>query len=78
MRAIRSVSPMLLFAAACLLLAMLGMQAGLERFITPEKGLGYTHGIIGGSAMRAATMASRKPRTRPAATRKRAKPATRR
>lgn len=51
MRAIQGVSPMLLFAAACLLLALLGMQAGLERFITPEKGLGYTLGILGGSAM---------------------------
>src|SRR5512139_1638116 len=51
MRALQSVSPMLLFAAACVLLALLGMQAGLERFITPEKGLGYALGIVGGSAM---------------------------
>jgi hypothetical protein len=50
-RALLNVSPMLLFAAACVLLALLGMQAGLERFITPEKGLGYALGIIGGSAM---------------------------
>lgn len=42
---------MILFAAACIALAFVGMHAHLERFITPEKGLGYSLGIIGGSAM---------------------------
>jgi hypothetical protein len=42
---------MILFAAACVALAVMGMRANLERFITPEKGLGYALGIIGGSAM---------------------------
>ena len=51
MRVLQSVSPMILFLVACIVLAFLGMQAGLERFITPEKGLGYALGIVGGSAM---------------------------
>jgi hypothetical protein len=42
---------MLLFAAACVVVAVLGMHAGLERYITPEKGVGYVLGIVGGSAM---------------------------
>ena len=42
---------MLLFAAACIGLCIAGMHAHLERFITPETGLGYTLGIVGGSSM---------------------------
>jgi hypothetical protein len=51
MRTLTSISPMVLFAAACVVLAMLGMNAGLERFITPETGFGYWLGIVGGSCM---------------------------
>jgi hypothetical protein len=47
----RIVSPMLLLAAACLVLVVIGMRAHTERFITPETGLGYMLGIIGASAM---------------------------
>jgi hypothetical protein len=46
-----AISPMLLFAAACIVASLVGMSAHLERFITPEKGLGYALGILGGSAM---------------------------
>lgn len=46
-----SISPMLLFSAACVAISVAGMHAGLERFITPETGLGYLLGIVGGSAM---------------------------
>jgi hypothetical protein len=42
---------MLLFAAACVVASLIGMHAQLERFISPEKGLGYVLGILGGSAM---------------------------
>jgi hypothetical protein len=51
MRVLQSISPMILFLVVCLALIFIGMQSGLERFITPEKGLGYALGIIGGSAM---------------------------
>ena len=51
MRVLQSISPMILFLVACLILIFVGMQSGLERFITPEKGLGYALGIVGGSAM---------------------------
>jgi hypothetical protein len=51
MRVLQSISPMILFLVACLILIFVGMHAGLERFITPEKGLGYALGIVGGSAM---------------------------
>jgi hypothetical protein len=44
-------SPILLLAAVCVLASVAGMHAHLERFITPEKGLGYLLGIVGGSAM---------------------------
>lgn len=44
-------SPMVIFVIVCLVLAMFGMHAHLERFITPEKGFGYLLGIVGGSAM---------------------------
>lgn len=46
-----SISPMVLFATTCLVVALVGMRAHVERFITPEKGLGYLLGIVGGSAM---------------------------
>ncbi len=42
---------MVLVALGCIMLIVLGMRAGLERFITPERGLGYALGIVGGSAM---------------------------
>lgn len=42
---------MMLLAAACVALSIAGMQANLDRFITPETGLGYALGIVGGSAM---------------------------
>ncbi|MEO8308744.1 MAG: hypothetical protein ABI616_11970 [Pseudomonadota bacterium] len=51
MRVLQSISPMILFFFACLILIFVGMASDLERFITPEKGLGYTLGIVGGSAM---------------------------
>jgi hypothetical protein len=51
MRTRLSISPMALLAIACFVLTYVGMQLHLERFITPEKGLGYALGIIGGSAM---------------------------
>jgi hypothetical protein len=47
----RILSPMLLFAAACAMAAWMGYQASTERFITPERGIGYALGITGGSAM---------------------------
>ena len=47
----RSVSPMILLAVACLVAIVFGMRAHTERFITPETGLGYLLGIVGGSAM---------------------------
>lgn len=51
MRPATAISPMLLFAVACIGLSIAGMHAGLERFITPETGLGYLLGIVGGSSM---------------------------
>jgi hypothetical protein len=42
---------MVLFAAACVALCVAGMYAHLERFLTPETGLGYLLGIVGGSCM---------------------------
>jgi hypothetical protein len=45
------VSPMMLLAAACVALSVAGMHLDLERFITPETGLGYALGIVGGGAM---------------------------
>ncbi|HXC58393.1 MAG TPA: hypothetical protein VN645_03695 [Steroidobacteraceae bacterium] len=51
MRAQPLLSPMMLFTLACVVLSLVGMHAHLERFITPEKGLGYLLGIIGGGAM---------------------------
>jgi hypothetical protein len=43
--------PILQLTAACAVLSIIGMQLHLERFITPERGLGYFLGIIGGSLM---------------------------
>ena len=51
MRVQNFASPMMLFTAACVGVSVVGMHAHLERFITPEKGLGYWLGILGGSAM---------------------------
>lgn len=44
-------SPMILFTLACLALIFVGMNADLGRFITPETGMGYILGIVGGSMM---------------------------
>ena len=44
-------SPMVLFTLVCVALIFLGMNADLGRFITPETGLGYILGIVGGSMM---------------------------
>ncbi|MEO6186509.1 MAG: pyridine nucleotide-disulfide oxidoreductase [Steroidobacteraceae bacterium] len=51
MRTRSSMSPMLLFTAACVALSLIGMRSHLERYITPETGLGYLLGIVGGSFM---------------------------
>ncbi len=51
MRTQTSISPMILFTMVCVALAVVGMNAHLERFITPETGLGYLLGIVGGSSM---------------------------
>jgi hypothetical protein len=50
-RADSPLSPMVLFALICVAICIVGMNANLERFITPEKGLGYILGIVGGSSM---------------------------
>jgi hypothetical protein len=51
MRTQPAATPMLLFAAFCVVLSIAGMYAQLDRYITPEKGFGYLLGIVGGSAM---------------------------
>jgi hypothetical protein len=45
------VSPMAVFMTACTLLCFIAMPLRIERFITPERGIGYWLGIAGGSAM---------------------------
>ena len=47
----RLLSPMLLFAVACGVVAWLGFNAQTERYISPDRGLGYALGITGGSLM---------------------------
>jgi hypothetical protein len=42
---------MALLALACIALIFVGMELPLDQFITPERGLGYALGIVGGSAM---------------------------
>ncbi len=51
MRSQLAISPMILFTLACLALIFVGMNADLGRFITPETGMGYILGIVGGSMM---------------------------
>jgi hypothetical protein len=51
MRSQQLFSPMVLFALLCGALIFVGMNADLGRFITPETGMGYTLGIVGGSMM---------------------------
>jgi hypothetical protein len=51
MRSQVTLSPMVLFTLVCMLLIFVGMNADLARFITPETGMGYFLGIIGGSMM---------------------------
>lgn len=40
-----------LFFVACLLALLLGLNLPTHRYLTPERGLGYVLGIVGGSAM---------------------------
>ncbi len=47
----RLLSPMLLFALACGIVAWLGFNAQTERYLSPDRGLGYALGITGGSLM---------------------------
>jgi hypothetical protein len=42
---------MAVFAGVCLAVAWFGYNAGTERYISPERGIGYSLGIVGGSAM---------------------------
>jgi len=42
---------MVIFTLCCVALIFVGMNADLGRFITPETGLGYMLGIVGGSMM---------------------------
>jgi hypothetical protein len=51
MRSQLNISPMVLFTIVCLALIFVGMNADLGRFITPETGMGYILGIVGGSMM---------------------------
>jgi hypothetical protein len=51
MRSQLNISPMVLFTLVCLALIFVGMNADLARFITPETGMGYILGIVGGSMM---------------------------
>jgi hypothetical protein len=48
---LRQLSTVKLFAAAIAVVLLWGSRAHLERYITPERGWGYTLGIIGGSMM---------------------------
>ncbi|MEN9704880.1 MAG: hypothetical protein RLZZ393_759 [Pseudomonadota bacterium] len=47
----RLFNPIILFALLCAVLAGVGMHLHTERFITPESGVGYSLGIVGGSSM---------------------------
>jgi hypothetical protein len=47
----RQYTPARAFGLAALLLLLWGWQAQLGRLITPERGLGYILGIVGGSSM---------------------------
>jgi len=51
MRSQLNISPMVLFTLVCVALIFVGMNADLGRFITPETGMGYILGIVGGSMM---------------------------
>jgi hypothetical protein len=51
MRSQLNISPMVLFTLLCVALIFVGMNADLGRFITPETGMGYILGIVGGSMM---------------------------
>jgi hypothetical protein len=51
MRSQQLLSPMVTFALVCVALIFVGMNADLGRFITPETGMGYILGIVGGSMM---------------------------
>ncbi|MEY4760919.1 MAG: hypothetical protein RLZZ200_775 [Pseudomonadota bacterium] len=47
----RLLSPMLLFALGCFVVAWMGFNSGTERYLSPDRGIGYALGIIGGSLM---------------------------
>jgi hypothetical protein len=47
----RHLTPVRLIALVCVLVLLAGYEAPLPEFITPERGLGYWLGIIGGSMM---------------------------
>lgn len=47
----RFLSPVRLYAAACVAVLAWGYHTPLRTFMTPERGLGYTLGIVGGSMM---------------------------
>jgi len=47
----RQYTPARVFGLAALLVLLWGRQAQLGRLITPERGIGYILGIVGGSAM---------------------------
>jgi hypothetical protein len=47
----RYISPVRVFTLACALVLLWGYHAPLNQFITPQRGLGYALGIIGGSMM---------------------------
>jgi hypothetical protein len=48
---LRQLSTAKLFAAVIAAVLLLGYRAHLDRYITPERGLGYALGIIGGSML---------------------------
>lgn len=47
----RLLSPMLLFALGCFFVAWVGSRSQTERYLSPDRGLGYALGIVGGSLM---------------------------
>ncbi len=47
----RHITPVRAFGCAVIVALMIGVNGHLERYITPERGLGYWLGIVGGSMM---------------------------
>ena len=48
---LRTFSPARLFAIAIVIVLVWGWQAHLDRYLAPERGVGYALGVIGGSMM---------------------------